>query len=83
MCLSMDIELILVISLSNMHAQLEKQLDVPCIFVVYLVVGFEVYEVYSHVIKSISVLHKLQLVFKHILINYAATIKLNKSICYV
>lgn len=78
-----DIESILVISISNLHVQLKKIWVSFGIFVVCLIVGFEIYEADSYVVKIVNVLHKLQIVSNHVLIYYAVTTKLSKSICYV
>ena len=53
------------------------------IFVVCLVVGFEVHEIDSRVMRIVSVMCKLQHVFSHYSFNYVATTNLIKSICYV
>ena len=52
-------------------------------FFVFLVVGFEVDEVDSHVMRSVNGLCKLQLVSDHVWINSVATTKLTKSISYM
>ena len=74
---SMGMESILVISLSNLHAQLQRQLDHTDIFVICLVIGFEVDEVDSLVIRIVSILHKLKCISSHVLINCVGTTKLN------
>ena len=53
------------------------------IFVVYLIVGFETHEVDFLVMRIASILHKLQHLSSHVLINYVATAKFNNLICYV
>ena len=54
--------------------QLNDMLDV------YPVVEFVVDEVDSHIMRIVSVLHKLQYISNYVIINYARTIELIKSI---
>jgi uncharacterized membrane protein YczE len=56
---SMGMESILVISLSNLYALLQRQPDQTDIFVICLVIGFEVDEVDSLVMRIVSVVRKL------------------------
>ena len=62
---------------------LQRQPDHIGIFVVCLIVGFEVDEVDSLVMRIISGLRKLQPISNHVLINYVGTAKLSKPMCYV
>ena len=57
--------------------QLNDMLDV------YPVVEFVVDEVDSHIMRIVSVLHKLQYISNYVIIHYARTIELIKSIWYV
>ena len=61
----------------------QRQPDLTNIFVFLLIVGVEVHEVDSFVMRIVSLLNELQFDSNHVLMNYVETTTLSKSICYV